>query len=705
MDSTALSVFRPTTARTLELITEHNQKQRCNFLLGSNFINPAAAKLGYLLSALTSTENTGPHFSYLVSSGLEALSVAISLARNTAVRAGRDEGGWVLLVDEKSRYQRFMDPVGLGSSEALIPHVVNVTSAEHALQEFSDRPWSSVIIVRDEHTDLQDQNLRELVQACRRDDGQVGLCCTELELRSPELFDNPLGADVMIFGESLADRQVPFGALTMSPTAHQVWLNDVDCFAHTSTFGGNALCASLVLDMLDKHGYVTDRHHEVLRTIDTDPGAAIDYWGKHIKPNIAGLAKSFGLDIEIQRAAGGRFTTAQGWDVIDCAGGLGSNLRGHNPPDLVPDVLEQHDPDHDYFADLEAKLIELTGLAHAFPAVSGAIVNDMAVTLAALANPLRRTVVTFKGNYGGKAQFSLNLSKHDGEDAFRPYYSKLVYIDAFAPDAVEQLTTLLRGGDIALVWFELLQGGRLRLPDDLVQAVDQHRAEYGYLVGVDEVLTGGWRTGEHYLVHPDTLGRADIVTLGKTMSDMTLPAAAVMVSENVYNRAKAEAPAHVSLLSTKFRNSLSAHISLHALESVDDPDKRARYQAAYAALLSSLNATFRTSKVFDDVTGSVTNLRLTMSSPFSSSPKSGLFEMILSDLIYRRCHVFLFALRMTHRVAADPADLTELARRLEVGTKGITPLMVHRYMFGFTLAHKWPRLSRLLKGRAATTQV
>ncbi|MGH3933072.1 MAG: aminotransferase class III-fold pyridoxal phosphate-dependent enzyme [Pseudonocardiaceae bacterium] len=711
MDSAVPSVFRPTTARTLELIAEHSQGQRCNFLIGSNFINPAAAKLSYLLSELVGVGDTEPHFSYLVSSGLEALSVAISLARHTAVRAGRDEGGWVLLVDGKGHYRGFMDPLGVGSSEALMPHVVSVPSAERALQELGDRPWATVIIVREEHTDLQDHNLLGLVQACHRDGGQVGLCCTELELTSTELFDNPIGADVMIFGESLADRQVPFGALTMSLAAHEVWLNDVDCFAHTSTFGGNVLCASLVIDALDKYGYVTERRQEVLRTIEADPAAAIDYWGRHIKPNVAGLAKLVGLHIEVQKAAGGRFTTAQGWDVLDCAGGLGSNLRGHNPADLVPDVLERHDPDHDYFTDLEQKLSELTGLAHAFPAVSGAIANEVAVVLAALASPQRRTVVTFKGNFGGKALFSHNLSRHgphseeSDEDAFRPYYSKLAYIDPFAPDAVEQLTTLLRRGDVALVWFELLQGGRRRLPDDLVRAVDRHRAEHGYLVGVDEVLTGGWRGGEHYLVHPDTLGRADIITLGKTMSDMILPAAAVMVSEDVYTRAKAEAPAHVARLSTEFRNNLGAHISLHALESVDDPDRRARSQAAYAALVSSLNATFRTSKVFGDVTGSSTNLKLTMSPPFSRSPKSDLFEMMLSDLIYRRCHVFLFALRIMHRVAADPADLAELARRIEVGTKGITPLMVYQYVFGSTLAPKWPRLGRLLKGRAATAQV
>ncbi|MGH3813942.1 MAG: aminotransferase class III-fold pyridoxal phosphate-dependent enzyme [Pseudonocardiaceae bacterium] len=716
MDSTPRPVFRPATVRTLELITEHNREQRCNFLIGSNFINPAAAKLSYLLSELVRGGRTESYFCYLVSSGLEALSGTINLARHTAVRAGLDEGGWVLLIDESGRYQEFLDPVRLGSADALIPHVVSVPSAEEALRRFDERRWVSLLVVRDAQSDLQDRQLTDLVQACRRGGSHIGLCCTELELTDPELFCNPIGADVMVFGESLGDRQIPFGAFIMSAAAHQVWLNNVDCLSHTSTFGGNPLCASLVLDSLDKYGFVTDQHYEELHTIDRDPAAVLDYWGRHIKPNIAALAKLFGLHIEIARAAGGRFTTTEGWDVIDCAGGLGSNLRGHNPPDLVPDVLAQHHPDHDYFTDLEQKLVELTGLARAFPSVSGAVVNHMAVTLAALTSPRRRTIVTFKGNFGGKTLFAINLSKHfpqqkeSDNDAFRPYYSKLVYIDPFAPDAVEQLTTLVCGGDVALVWFELVQGTtRRRLPDALLQAIDRQRAEYGYLVGVDEVLTGGWRGGEHYLAHQDVLECADIVTIGKTISDMTLPTAAVVVSEDVYTQARTTSMAQVTRLSTEFRNNLSAHISLHALESADDRGKRARQQAAYAELVASLNAIFRKSKVFGEVIGSSAHLRLTMNERFlwlsRRSKLSGMFEMMLSNLVYQRCHVFMFALRVAHRVAADPAELTELARRLEVGTRGITPLMVYRYTLGSTLVTKRPLLARLLKGRAATSQV
>lgn len=716
MESMLRSVFRPATARTLELVAEHNQEQQCNLFIGSNFINPAAAKLSYLLSELVSEGSSEPRFSYLVSSGLEALSVAIILARNAAVRAGRDDGGWVLLIDEFGRYQQFMDPLRLGASEALMPHVVSAPSAGHALREFDGRSWVAVIVVRDEHTDLRDQDLMNLVAACQQDGGHVGLCCTELELSNSEIFENPIGADVMIFGESLADRQVAFGACTMSLAAHQVWLNDVDCFAHTSTFGGNVLCASVVIDLLDKHGYLTEQHREVLRNIDSDPAVVIEYWGKYIKPNIAAMANLFGLYVPIKKAMGGRFTTIEGWDVIDCMGGFGSNLRGHNPPDLVSRVVARHEPGHDYFGDLEQKLIELTGLTHAYPSVSGTIANHMAATLAMLANRPRRTVVTFKGNFGGKTLFPLNLSKHvtrqqksDG-DAFRPYYSKLVYIDPFAPDAVAQLIAVLRTGDVGLVWFELVQGWtREQLPDELVQAIDQHRREYGYLVGVDEVLTGGWRGGKHYLAHLDAMAPADIVTLGKTLSDMTVPTAVVMVSEDVQARAEATDPVHVAQLRTEFRNNFSAHVSLHALSAVDDPDKRGRSQAAYAELAASLNATFRRSKVFGEVAGSSALLRLTMDERFlrlfRKSKLSGLFELMLSDLVYRRCHVFTMMLRIAHRVAADPAELAELARRLEVGTRKITPLMVYRYTLASTLVPTRPRLARLLAGGAATAQV
>ncbi|MEU0154748.1 aminotransferase class III-fold pyridoxal phosphate-dependent enzyme [Micromonospora fulviviridis] len=708
-------MFRPASTRTLDLIARLNREQRCNFLMASNYVNPSAAKLGYLLDDLVHVGPRGPRVSYLLSSGLEALSAAIKLTRHTAVRDGRDNGGWVLLLDPRNRYQDFMDPLDAGTNAALIPHVVSAATADEAAHRYAGTPWTSVIVIREPDTDLDDPRLRELLRDCRQGGGMVVLSCSGLELTGPGIFANPIDADAVVFGETLADRQVPFGALTMADEVQKIWRNHTDCFAHTSTYGGNVVCAELVLDVLDRAGVINDRHRKVMAQIEADPATTVEYWGRHINPTVADMAKTFNLNVDVRRAAGGRLTVGDGREVIDCAGGFGSNLRGHNPPDLVPEVLERHDPDHDYFVDLERELAGLTGLEHAFPSVSGAVANHLAVTLAALARPARRTVLTFRGNYGGKTLFSLNLSKYGPqktesvEDAFRPYYAKLVYLDPFAPDAVAQFERVAREDDLALVWFELIQGASCRmLPAELLTAIDQLRDELGYLVGVDEVLTGGWRSGTHYLAHQDVMRRADVVTLGKTISDMTMPAAVVMVSDEVYRQANETDPERVTRLRHAHHHNLGAHISVHALRAMD-PETVAGFQSAYAELRAALDAICRESKVLGPVTGQGAHMRLTMAGRGLSFPQGSvphtLLTLALADLIFHRGNVYVPLLAIRHRVAADPLDLKDLAARIEAGTRGLTAPMIYRHALGCLLGQKSPLLGRLLKGRATTCQV
>ncbi|QSB15938.1 aminotransferase class III-fold pyridoxal phosphate-dependent enzyme [Natronosporangium hydrolyticum] len=707
------SVFRPASSATIELIARQHQEQRCALLMASNYVNPAAAKLGYLLDQLVPVESTGPRVSYLLSSGLEALATVIKLARHTAVQAGRDTGGWVLLLDPRERYQRLMDPVGAGVDSALIPHVVSAATADDARRRYPGYPFTAVIVVRDSDHRLDDPSLTDLLRECRQAHGLVALCCIDQEL-SGAIFDDPIGADVMVFGEPLADRQVPFGAITMSAAAHRIWRDRVNCFAHTSTYGGNALCAELVLDRLDHAGFVADHHRDVMAEIESDPATTLEYWGRHINPNVAEMAAVFHLNVDVRRAAGGRLVTGDGRDVIDCAGGFGSNLRGHNPPDLVPRVLRSHDPAHDYFADLEQELVRLTGLGRAFPAVSGAIANHVAVEVAALAQPQRRTVVTFKGNYGGKTLFSLNLSKYGPQktesvaEAFRPYYSDLVYLDPFAPDAAAQFEQIVREREVALVWFEYIQGATCApIPEPLINAIDRLRDEGGYLVGVDEVLTGGWRSSPNYLAHPATMRTADIVTLGKTISDMTMPAAAVVVSDQVYERAYHTAPEQVAELAVRHRHNLGAHISWHALRTLVDGGLEP-HQQAYAELRTCLDDICRRSKVLGEVVGSAAHLRLTMGHrllSFSHGSAPGtLLTLALSDLIFQRGGVYMPLLAIRHRVAADPADLRELAARIDTAVRDITPGMIYRYALGCLLGQKLPWLGRLLRGKAARPQ-
>ena len=81
---------------------------------------------------------------------------------------------------------------------------------------------------------------------------------------------------------------------------------------------------------------------------------------------------------------------------------------------------------------------------------------------------------------------------------------------------------------------ELIQsvGGVRRIPEPLVRHLDEGRERRGYLLIVDEVQTGLYRTG------PFSQSRAfgltpDLMLLGKGTSDMMLPFSLTLYSDEV----------------------------------------------------------------------------------------------------------------------------------------------------------------------------
>jgi acetylornithine/succinyldiaminopimelate/putrescine aminotransferase len=699
---------------TIELLQRMNAEKRCTFFTSSNYMHAETAKLGYLLSSLRSKEGAaGDCRTYFVNSTLEALSSALKLARQTSVRHQRYDGGWILVVDEQQRFQPFFDATRRGPESGLTPHVTFVDSVAEARIRVGRRLWSALIVVRD--TGLaSDAALAALVTAARNAGTMIVSCDSELSLSDTSFAAHGFDPDVVVYGENLTDRQLPFGCFTMTEQAHAVWNNDVDCFAQTSTFGGNRACAAVALAALEAHGLVTDADREVFRKLDSNFAAMLQYWGKHVNPGMAALAGIAGLDLNISQAYGGRLRLADGREIIDCSGGFGSNLRGHNPSD-VPQALASHDPDHDYFADVEKLLRGVTKFAHAFPAVSGASAVDIAVTLGLLANPQRRKIVTFMGNFSGKTMFALNLSKHgpqlteSDDDAFRPYYPHLVYIDPFSAKAEKELRSVLSSGEVALIWFEAIRGGMCEmLPPKLLEIIAEMKHAHGYLIGVDEVLTGGWRGGPDYLAHASMLRDSDIVTVGKTLSDMTLPMAAVLVTAEVYARAGHSNAAHLARLERHYRNNLAAHVCVNGLTRVLDPEKRLAFRKAEAIVEHGLRELVTGSKVFGRVDGRGTLLLLVLNRkyfPFHHRSKLGnLLELAASHLIFERCGVFVFLLRVLHRVCTDEADARELVRRLRNGLADVTPSMIYRYALSRILSQRFPELARRIAGRATRTK-
>jgi acetylornithine/succinyldiaminopimelate/putrescine aminotransferase len=708
------SVYDSPSATTLAAISAFNQAKRVNMILTNAYVNAEGAKLGYLLHRLcggSGDHRTGDHHTFFANSTLEGLSGAIKLARHTSVRKKRRDGGWVLFIEQPdgpSAYQPFFDPLEAGPDRAIAPRIHFARSLRDGLARIDARSWSGVVLVRT--PDMDTEECARLFERARAQGAMTLLCGSELALSDPAFFAPELGADVHVFGESMVERQVPFGCFTMSDDAYTVWNNPRDSVAHSSTFGGNALCLTLALNSLRSHGYVTPQDEEYFTRVDTDMRTRIDGFASYVNTFVATGMEMSGFALDIVEASGARLRLGDGREVLDCAGGGGVTLRGHNPPDLVPEVLDEHDPGHDYFADLESALTSLTRFSHAFPAVSGATCVDVAVTLALLANARRTKIVTFTGNFSGKTLASMNLSKYGQQytesdrEAFRPYYSDIVYVDPFSPGAAHELEAVLRGGDVALVWFEVIQGMECKpLPAAIVELVDGLRAEYGYLVGVDEVMTGGWRTGDSFFAHEKALANPDLAVLAKPLSDATLPVGVVLVTGELHERARSADPALVERLARHYRNNLAAHVALHALERVSTEEQHTRRIRAQQALLMGLRELAAESRLFQAAAGRGGHVRLVLNKrwfPYHKRSQLGqLLEAAISALILRDCGVLVMQLRFFHRIFADEAEVREVIDRLKVGTRNYTPLTVYRHAFAQVVSFAVAKTVRDLRAR------
>jgi acetylornithine/succinyldiaminopimelate/putrescine aminotransferase len=665
--------YRAVTGDTIRTISLLNSLGAPNMLFAGASVGTESAQLGYLLSALVAERTGGERFySFFANSTEEAIAGVIKLARHRAVRQGKLTGGWVLAVDSGGRMPAAYDPARAGAEAALIPHVVWVSSVREAFVRRLEQPWCAIVVPQGSGPEVKDL----LAEAKRI--GALSVV-SDVDLTA----DLPV-ADTYVFGEGLVDYQVPFGCFTMSAQAYSVWNNSIDSLAHTSTFGGNGVCLTIALEKLKRDGLVDAAADESLSAIAGDRAVRNEHFRHHVNPQAANGMAMFDLDLDIQSARGMRLVLADGRKILDCAGGTGASMRGHNPPDLTEKVLATHSAEHDYFADLADVLTKLTGFPHAFPAVSGTTSVENALRLALLADPSRRKIVTFTGNYSGKTLASLNLSRHGPQrsasdpDAFRPYYRDVIYVDPFAPDAASRFASVVSHGDVGLVWFELIQGMSCRpLPVELVRRIAALRGEHGYLVGVDEVLTGVWRSGSSFLAHQSLLDEVDFTTLAKPLSDMTLPIAVTLASDKVVRLVKQRHPDDLAYLRDRYRHNLAAHIAWHVLSVVSALDNREAQQV----LGEGVARVVRRSSLFEAAAGTGSHLRLVPSRRwFPGDPRSvrgQLIEASIQDLIMRRCRVLLAQQRFFPPLFADVGEVREAMSRLDNGLRGVTPATVY----------------------------
>jgi acetylornithine/succinyldiaminopimelate/putrescine aminotransferase len=529
----------------LETCSQIVQEQLPNLL--RLYLNPYVTQTCFCLARYVETtwpgpgeqDYTGEYQTFLANCFDEALSGAIKLARYDAHLAGRPTLG--LVVDPCGRLGPYASaPVGDGKKVEFVPGL-EVLRGNDALDP-SRGPYGLVILVAGDETALH-RHAEGLRQVVLRDAPLVIPALDRSSLASLRSGDfrllRDLVPDIVIFDESFADHAVPFSAFTARRALFDHWNKRGKTTFHSTTYQPNTISSLHFMRCLEAAD--PEFHATIARDLDKI-AADLAFRGEQFRrlysPSLYRAIRATGFDTADIRAADD-FVILNGRRIFDAVSGVACSIRGHNPPNYVAELASFTNLSlPDCQAELGTRLHDLTGLDCFLPAVSGATAVENALKLALVAQYPRRHVLALKSGFGGKTLLALTGTSNAAyKEHIDPLYADVLYVDPFAPDAETQIEAALQQHPVAVVQMELIQavGGVRRVPEKIVRLLGERRLQGGYLLLVDEVQTGMYRTGP--FLQSRAMGLTpDIVLVGKGTSDMMFPGALTLYSAGVQDK-------------------------------------------------------------------------------------------------------------------------------------------------------------------------
>lgn len=567
------------TDETLQLLSEYVRSGEQGHTI---MLSPAVAQAALLLDAGlgASKREKRSTRSYFLTSGVEAVDSAFRFARHLARnRSGSSRGG-ILLVDRTDQVIRHFDPLGMGTSGALVPGIQSVSDLDAAsdiLAGSDAREIVALAYVADPRDTIEDAG-RFLAMAKAAsltsiliDRNDTGTLPSDwLSVRMPER------TDIVVLGEALGGFQVPAAAMVVGDNVANPWLMTPNEGYVRHPMANLGFTARVVLEHLAKHLPLDAARVREFRRIASDPEANYEAHSRYGNSGYARVARMHGFDARFYEGRGARsrmvLANRPPRDIVDCLSNVGTCPRGINPLDIATEVAGAHSRERDYNADLRSFLHATTGFEVFLQAPSYVAAIDTALALGLAGSGGRTKIVAFTGG----AAFSL-ASAAVARDAlfdsfrtpFQPVYARTVFIDPDTPEARAKLEEELAGGDVALVWLETIQveGNATRpLPSDLVETVEGMRGSGGYLVAVDETQTALW-TG-HMIHSARTVREPDIAVLGTALTDGVLPIGGVLTRGTLLGAAYKAHPSWARAAERMHVCQLSAHVALHSLEDI-----------------------------------------------------------------------------------------------------------------------------------------
>jgi acetylornithine/succinyldiaminopimelate/putrescine aminotransferase len=505
--------------------------------------------------------------SFLANSLEEALSGALKLVRSNLQTVGPGSTG--LILDPADRLAAFVS-VDLADGQCVeflpglrilgksqLGHEPGTLRLEGAFRDVQNGAGATginplVLVSGGDH--ILDRHAEAICRLVRRETPMVITCVDRATVASLRNGSSGIIAeivpDIVVFDESFVDHAVPFSAFTARQSLFACWNEPGKATFHSTTFQPNTtstLHFMRCLALADPEFY--GRYRDELQVVLTDLSRRGDWFRRYYNPALYRLIRASGFNTKDVRAAGS-FIVANGRSIFDTVGGVACSIRGHNPASyademkmlvVVPgqqsggDVSPSAGATPTLEAELRRRLRNLTGLEFVLPAVSGATAVENALKVALVAQFPKRHILALKAGFGGKTLLALTGTANPSyKEHIDPLYADVHYVDPFASDARAQIDRLLDRHEFAVVQVELIQsvGGVRPIPESLIGHLDAGRKRWGYLLLVDEVQTGMYRTGP--FIRSQACGVApDLLLLGKGTSDMMFPFALTLHTAGV----------------------------------------------------------------------------------------------------------------------------------------------------------------------------
>ncbi len=595
-------LFQKADERVLTHMKERIGKRLPTFLAPINLVLQESVQVAYMLNQIINSFKKGRLYkTFFCNSHMEAVHGAIKIARHYAKTKDNLYNGGVLFFDPTDYFRSYFNPNKLSDEEAIVPGIEIIEDFDDIIKRLKNKNFKIIIASVDE---FKDEEFDAICEYCEKND-----IITILNLSRVRLFSNILVRRLLInrfhivcWGEVFTNYHIPFGAFSTRKDIYDIWNNISNCLTHSSTFGGNGMVLSYVIKNIHSWFSIfsTNPEYQAFFTKVTQSSRAkLKASRTYLNAYSPIVLRHSNSDFHLAKAEGS-FLFMKGNKKLDCVGGSGCNVLGHNRQDMIVDVLEKHDTLFDYSLVLNKKLYEITGLQRMFQTVSGASAVELGIIISLLASDTRKKILVFNGNFGGRTLVALNATA-DNHFSFNPLYAHVQVFDPNSANCLPELEKILTSGKIGLVWMEIIQGrSSLPIPPEVITMIEAHKDKHKYYIGIDEILNGVYRTGEFTSFDSKKI-RPDIIAFGKGLSGMVLPISLIMFSSELYKRASHKNEAVVNHLENLYKNQLSCHTAMYVMDNLITEDIKTNVKEISGYLHDGVNNIMQKTKLLKSV--------------------------------------------------------------------------------------------------------